>query len=317
MASGGPRVSISQISTFSAPFADDVAAYAAAGLDGIGVWELKLGDGPDDDALEALHDSGLTGASAVPVVPSLLPLPLLGGPEDPAARLEALLASLHRLAPFRPSGIVCLTGTGAGRDPDDAHAVVVDGLRQLADEASSLGLRIALEPYQRDGGEEWTIVSTIPDALALIRDAGDSPALGLQFDVWHLWNTDTVLDDIHEHVDRFAGVHVDDVRAPTRGWADRVVPGDGIADVPRILRALDDAGYDGLYDMEIFSDDGTFGAHYADSLWRLEPRTATRILRDAFHAVWQARIEVDESPLTPQGPLSPVRPHLRRQTVKE
>jgi sugar phosphate isomerase/epimerase len=317
MASGGPRVSISQISTFSASFADDVAAYAAAGLDGIGVWELKLGNGPDDDALEAFEDSGLAGAAAVPLVPSLLPLPLLGGPEDPAARLEALLASLQRLAPFRPSGIICLTGTGAGRDADEARAIVVDGLRQLADEASSLDLRIALEPYQRDGGEEWTIVSTIPDALELIRDAGDSPALGLQFDVWHLWNTDTLLDDIHEHVDRFAGVHVDDVREPTRGWADRVAPGDGIADVPRILRALDDAGYDGLYDMEIFSDDGTFGSHYADSLWRLEPRAAALTLRDAFHEVWQARTAVDESPLTPQGPLSPVRPHLRRQTVKE
>ena len=317
MASGGPRVSISQISTFSAPFADDVAAYAEAGLDGIGVWELKLGDGPDDAELEAFRTSGLASAAAVPLVPSLLPLPLLGGPEDPAARLDAMLASLHRLAPFTPSGIVCLTGTGAGRDPDEARAVVVDGLRELADEASRLGLRIALEPYQREGGGDWTIVSTIRDALELIRDAGDSPALALQFDSWHLWNTETLLDDIAEQVDRFAGVHIDDVRDPTRGWADRVAPGEGIAGIPRILRAFDDAGYDGLYDIEIFSDDGTFGADYEDSFWRLDPETAVRTLRDAFDEVWQARDAVDESPLTPQGPLSPVRPHLRRQTVKE
>jgi sugar phosphate isomerase/epimerase len=317
MASGGPRVSISQISTFSAPFADDVAAYAEAGLDGLGVWELKLGDGPDDEAIRLFQASGLASASAVPLVPSLLPLPLLGGPDDPAVRLEAMLRSLHRLAPFHPSGIICLTGTAAGRDPDEARALVVDGLRQLGAEASGLGLRIALEPYQADGGDEWTIVSTIPEALELIRDAGDSPALGLQFDIWHLWNTETLLDDITEHVDRFAGVHVDDVRSSTRGWADRVAPGHGIAGVPRILRALDDAGYDGLYDMEIFSDDGTFGSAYDDSLWQLEPRAAVLQLRDAFDEVWQARDAVDESTLTPQGPLSPVRPHLRRQTVKE
>ena len=317
MASGGPRVSISQISTFSAPFADDVAAYAKAGLDGIGVWELKLGEGPDDAELEAFRASGLAGAAAVPLVPSLLPLPLLGGPGDPAARLAAMLASLHRLAPFTPSGIICLTGTGAGRDPDEARGIVVDGLRELAAEASGLGLRLALEPYQREGGEDWTIVSTIPDALELIRDAGDSPALGLQFDTWHLWNTETLFDDIAEHVERFAGVHVDDVRDPTRGWADRVAPGRGIAGIPQILRALDDAGYDGLYDMEIFSDDGTFGAAYEDSFWRLDPDAAVLTLRDAFDEVWQARDAVDESPLTPQGPLSPVRPHLRRQTVKE
>ena len=225
MASGGPRVSISQISTFSASFADDLAAYSAAGLDGIGIWELKLGDGPDDaERSRRSRASGLDSASAVPVVPSILPLPLLGGPEDPGERLEAMLASLHRLAPFTPSGIVCLTGTGLGREPDEAAPRRRRRPAQLAAEAEGLGLRISLEPYQRDGGEEWTIATTIPDAVDLIRDAGDSPALQLQFDVWHLWNTETLFDDIANHVGRFAGVHVCDVREPTRGWADRALP---------------------------------------------------------------------------------------------
>jgi sugar phosphate isomerase/epimerase len=310
MASGGPRVSISQISTFSASFAADLAAYTAAGLDGIGLWEFKLGEEPDDAELAALQASGLARASAIPAIPSILPLPLLGGPDDPRERLHALLASLHRLAPFTPSGIVCLTGTGAGRDADDARGIVVDGLRELAAEAESLGLRIALEPYQRDGGDKWTIVSNVPDALELIREAGDSPALALQFDVWHLWNTDSLLDDIAAHVGRFAGVHVCDVRQPTRGWADRAAPGGGEADVPLILGALDEAGFDGLYDIEIFSDDGTFGSPYDDSLWRLDPAEAAVRLRDAFAACWQAR---EELPI----PQSPVRPHERRLTVKE
>jgi sugar phosphate isomerase/epimerase len=316
MASGRPRVSISQISTFTASFADDLAAYRGAGLDGIGIWETKLGDGPDDDALEALDASGLERASAVPAVPSILPLPLLGGPDDPRERLDALLASLHRLAPFAPGAVVCLTGTGAGRDPDEARRIVADGLHDLAAEAESLGLRIALEPYQRDGGADWTIVSTIPEALELIRDAGDSPALHLQFDLWHVWNTETVLDDIAEHLDRFAGVHVCDVRSPTRGWADRAAPGAGIADVPRILGALDDAGYDGLYDIEIFSDDGTFGAPYEDSLWRLAPAESAVLLRDAFEASWLARPS-GTIPLPPSPPSPPSDREARRLTVKE
>src|SRR5581483_2804191 len=96
----------------------DVRSYAAAGLDGIGIWELKLPDGGDAEALELFEASGLEPASAVPAVPSILPLPLLGGPEDPAERVEAICASVERLAPFRPAGIVCLTGTGAGRAAD-------------------------------------------------------------------------------------------------------------------------------------------------------------------------------------------------------
>ncbi|MGZ4334582.1 MAG: sugar phosphate isomerase/epimerase family protein [Gaiellaceae bacterium] len=281
-----PRVSVSQITTFRSSFADDVRGYAAAGLDGIGVWELKLGDGGDAEALEMFEESGLESASAVPLVPSILPLPLLGGPDDPAERVESFCTGLERLAPFRPAGIVCLTGTGEGRDPDEARDVVLAGLRTIAHEAQRLGLRIALEPYQRDGGELWTIASSIPEAVALIEDAGDPPALGLQFDVWHLWNTPTLFDDIADEIHRFAGVHVCDWREPTRGWADRALPGDGSADVPGILRALDAAGWEGLYDIEIFSDDGTFGSEYPDSLWAAPAEETLARARATFERCW-------------------------------
>jgi sugar phosphate isomerase/epimerase len=284
----GPRVSVSQITTLPASFADDVRAYAAAGLDGIGVWEIKLPDGGDADALESLEASGLASAAAVPAIPSVLPLPLLGGPEDPAARVDAFCASLERLAPFRPSAVVCLTGTEAGRDRDAARAIVVDGLRTIAAEAHRHGLVIGLEPYQREGGEQWTIVSSIPEAVELIRDAGDPPNLGIQFDVWHLWNTVTLLDDIEREIERFVGVHVCDVRDPTRGWADRVLPGDGLADLPAILSALDSAGWDGLYDIEIFSDNGTFGAAYEDSLWDVPAADLLPRARSTFDRVWSA-----------------------------
>ena len=289
-----PRVSVSQITTVRSSFADDVRLYAAAGFDGIGVWEQKLGEDGDAAALELLEASGLASAGAVPVFPSILPLPLLGGPEDPAERVEAFCASLERLAPFRPTGIVCLTGTGEGRDPDEARNVVVDGLRTLSREAERLGLRIALEPYQRDGGELWTIACSIPEAIELIEDAGDSPALGIQFDVWHLWNTPTLHDDIAAEIDRFAGVHVCDRREPTRGWADRALPGEGAAGVPEILRALDAAGWDGLYDIEIFSDDGTFGNAYPDSFWAAPAEETLARAREAFERCWSMT-------LTPQG----------------
>src|SRR5262249_1746308 len=81
----------------------------------------------------------------------------------------------------------------------------------------------------------------------------------LQFAAWHLWNTETVLEDIEREAPRFVGVHVADWGEPTRGWADRVLPGEGVAALPTILSALDSAGWDGFYDLEIFSDNGTFG----------------------------------------------------------
>ena len=261
--------------------------YAAAGADGIGIWELKLED--DAAALDALEESGLGRASAVPSIPSILPLPLMEGPADPRERIDAICASVHRLAKFRPGGIVCLTGPGDDRD------TVVDGLRTIGDEAQRAGVRIGLEPINRVGGEDWTMISSLGDAVELL-DEADHPGLGIQFDTWHLWNTPNVADEIIRHVDRFVGVHVADWREPTRKWADRVLPGDGAADLPRLLGALDAAGWDGFYDVEIFSDNGAFGDAWPDSLWDVPGEDLASRARESFDRAWEARIrsEVDQ-----------------------
>jgi sugar phosphate isomerase/epimerase len=287
-----PPFSISQITTLTSSFADDVRAYAGAGSDAIGVWELKLPDGGDAEVLELLAGSGLGSAAAIPVIPSILPLPLMDGPNEPEARIEAICASVHRLAAFRPSGIVCLTGPGDDRD------TVVEGLRVIADEARRAGVRIGLEPVNRIGGEDWTMISSLGEAVELLDDA-DHPALGIQFDTWHLWNTPNVVEEIAEHVNRVVGVHVADWREPTRGWADRVLPGDGNADLPTLLGALEAAGWDGYYDVEIFSDNGSFGNAWPDSLWDAPADELALAAKDAFTRVWEARNRTQVDQVSP------------------
>jgi sugar phosphate isomerase/epimerase len=264
-----------------------VRAYAAAGADGIGIWELKLED--DDAALEVLDMWDLGRASAVPSIPSILPLPLMEGPEDPRERIDAICTSVHRLAKFEPSGIVCLTG------PGDDRETVVEGLRTIGGEAQRAGVRIGLEPINRIGGEDWTMISSLREAVELL-DEADHPALGIQFDTWHLWNAPNVLDEIAQHADRFVGVHVADWRDPTRKWADRVLPGMGIADLPRLLGALEAAGWNGFYDVEIFSDNGAFGDAWPDSLWDVPLERMARWAKEWFERTWEARnrTEVDQ-----------------------
>ena len=272
-----PLFSISQVSTLAASFGDDVRAYAAAGADGIGVWEIKLGG----DSLEALQASGLRSATAVPAVPSVHPLPLLPGPETPRERIGALLRSLEALAPYAPSAVLCFTGPG---DRETA----VRGVREVAREAERLGLRLAVEPFQLEGIESWSILNTLGDAAGFIDEVG-SDAIGIQFDTWALWNTPELLDEIPRYAHLIAGVHVSDWREPTRGWADRVLPGDGAADLPGIFGVLEDVGWEGFYDLEIFSDNGTFGAAYPDSLWDLEAAELARRGREAFFNCWSKR----------------------------
>ena len=282
-----PPVSISQVSTLAASFADDLRAYADAGFDGIGIWELKLAEGSDEEARAQLTASGLGSATAVPAVPSILPLPLLAGPEDPQQRIASLCASVHRLAAFEPSAVLCFTGPAGELDPAAACAIAVDGLRTVAREAESAGVRLALEPFQREGLEDWSLISTLGEAAELIAEVG-SNAIGIQFDVWHLWNSD-VLEELPRYAHLLAGVHVNDWREPTRGWADRVLPGDGAADLPAILGVLEEVGWEGFYDLEIFSDNGAFGNAYPDSLWDLDAAELARRGREAFTQCWLNR----------------------------
>lgn len=275
-----PRFAISQITTLPASFEDDLRAYRNAGAEGIGVWEIKLRDDEEDSLLAALAESGLASTTAVPAVPSIAPLPI-PGPDDPAERVEAYCAGLRRLAPLEPSAVVLLTGPGR-------REVVVEGLRTVAAEARSLGLTIGLEPYSRFEGEQWSIVNTIAEAAQLIDEAGVADSVGILFDSWHLWDSD-LETDLNAHGDRIVGVHVCDVREPTRSFADRLLPGDGVADVPRILGLLDSAGWEGFYELEIFSDNGAFGQAHPDSLWNVPADELARRGRDAFLACWERR----------------------------
>jgi sugar phosphate isomerase/epimerase len=244
------KLSISQITTVTQNFADDLDAYRAAGADGIGIWEMKL----EEDSLERFRASGLAAAAAVPAVPSILPLPLMEGPEDPALRVEAICNGIRRLAPFEPECVLFLTG------PGDDRKALLEGIRAIGDAGRENGVPVALEPIQREFAPFWTTVSSLAEAAAMVDEAGAD--VDLMFDTWHLWREPVA--EIERHRDRIRGVHLADWREPTRNTNDRALPGDGVIDFAPLLEAL---CWDGLYDLEIFSDPELPG-----SLWREEPR---------------------------------------------
>jgi sugar phosphate isomerase/epimerase len=263
------RLSICEFTTLSATFEEDLAAYGAAGVSGIGVCELKLGE----RSAERLRESGLRATHCIPSVPSILPLPLMEGPGEPEARVEALCASVRRLAELDPVCIVFLTGPG---EEDD---IVREGIRAVADAGEEAGVAVALEPVHPSQADVFSSVHTIPHALELIGSA----RVGIMLDLWHISDPSAIAP----YADRIAGVHVSDRREPTRSHFDRVLPGDGVLDLAAALRALEAAGYDGWYDVEIFSDNGVFGDAFPDSLWDVDAEQLARRARESFERVWE------------------------------
>jgi sugar phosphate isomerase/epimerase len=284
-----PRFSVSEITTFHQTFDEELRIYREAGAEGIGIFEPKLPNGDDANSLAKLRDSGLEATTCIPATLSIWPVPF-PGPSDPRERVEALCAGIRRLAPFQPEVILCLTGNpGPAVDPSEGRRITVDGLRQAARVAAEHGLRIGVEPLHRELYGDWSTVATIPETIVLLDEIGE-PNAGLMYDVYHLWDTPGVLEDTVRYGDRIVpSVHICDWRKETRSEYDRCLPGDGIIDLAAMFGALEAAGVVGWFDLEIFSDDGTFSESFEDSLWRQDPVDVIRRGRAGFERAWAAR----------------------------
>jgi sugar phosphate isomerase/epimerase len=288
----GPPLSVCQYTTPGLSFAEDLEVYRAADMGGIGIdAALKLGGrgSVTPDELDAFKASGLTATSCFPGVNTVLPMTIMRqGPQDIAERVDAMCRGVRGLAVFEPLCFVCGTGPVGSYEPERARELAVAGLREVARAAADVGAQLALEPMHTSIADDYGFVNDLPGAVALLTEVGE-PNVGILADVWHLWDTPDLLEQIRRHSDRIVAVHVDDWRDPTRSWCDRALPGDGIADVSGILGALDEAGYRGWYELEIFSDDGRFGNDFPDSLWKQDPLGLLRQGRARFEAVWRSR----------------------------
>lgn len=279
-----PRLSISTCSTFKATFDQDLAAYGAAGVEGIGLWEYKLPKGQDERSIAALEKAGVKATICVPQVPCILPDPFFQEPRDPKDRTRALCDAIRRFAAFKPVGVMVFPGA-PGSDPVENRRIAVDGLREAAKVADDAGVTLGLETLRKSAG---SLATTIEETLEMIEDIG-APNMKVIYDTWHFWDAPNLFEALRQHTGRFIAIQINDWPHGMRGWCDRVLPGDGMMELPEIFATLEAAGYDGWYDVEIFSDDGTFGNAFPDSLWKLPADEFARRSVKSFRAVWDRR----------------------------
>jgi sugar phosphate isomerase/epimerase len=284
-----PSFAVSACTTYHSTFIEDLDACRALGIGGIGLWEYKLPADRDAEMIERFADSGLTATFCFPSVPGVIYGDVLfSEPKLRKERLALLKSGIRRLAKFNPVAVGCIAGAPREVGFATARSWAVDGLREAAYVAGEAGVRLALEVVRPGPG--GSLVSTIPEALEMIADIGVDN-IDVLIDTWHSWDSPRTLPDIRAHADRIVGIQVNDRSTRARGPMDRTLPGQGEMDLTSILRALRDAGFNGWYELEIFSDDGTFGDALPDSLWLLDPVELLRAGRDSFAEVWRASLE--------------------------
>jgi sugar phosphate isomerase/epimerase len=276
-----PRYSVNATSLPHHTVTEAIRDVALTGGAGLGLWERKMTPGEDARVADEMAERGLSATFCVPSTHTILPSQIdgPGAPRDPEERLDALCASIRRLARFDPAAV--LIAPGASGDP--AHpagplAEVMRVLPVLADTAEECGVRIGVELIaHRRGGT----ISSLP-AMIDVLDAIGRESLGIMFSVFHSWDEPDLHQNLRRYASRINSVQVCDIRDPERSPFDRELPGRGRGVAPGIIQTLLEAGYDGWWDLEIFSDDGTFGTRLPGSYWAMPPLEFLGQAKEAF-----------------------------------
>jgi sugar phosphate isomerase/epimerase len=150
-----------------------------------------------------------------------------------------------------------LQGKPEHKDIAAARNDVRDGIAATLEYARSVGMPLAIEPLHPMYAADRACVNTMAQALDLcdLLDPGRSGALGVALDVYHVWWDPELEAQIgRAGRERLLAFHVCDWLLPTRDLLnDRGMMGDGVIDIPRIRGWVEQAGFAGYSEVEIFS----------------------------------------------------------------
>jgi sugar phosphate isomerase/epimerase len=175
-----------------------------------------------------------------------------------AAGLQATANQLRALD-IELSGY-CRGGMFSYVDPAGRQAAreqVGEGVAALLEDARERRMRLAIEPLHPMYAADRACINTLEQALDVCDalDPGESGALGVAVDVYHVW-WDPKLEAQIERAGarRLLALHVCDWLLPTTDLLnDRGMMGDGIIDLRRLRGWVEAQGFAGYSEVEIFS----------------------------------------------------------------
>ena len=248
-----------------------IEGCARHGIRGISPWRDKLAALGVNEAAKMIRNNGLTVTG------------LCRGGMFPAAdrkgRQAALDDNLRAIDEAAALGAQCLVlvvgGLPAGsKDLPGAREMVRDGIGEALGHARSAGVPLAIEPLHPMYCADRACINTLAQALDLCDalDSGKGGALGIAVDVYHVWWDPQLESQVERAGDkRLLAFHICDWLVPTTDLLnDRGMMGDGVIDLPRIRSWMEEAGYRGFHEVEIFS---------VRNWWKREPDDVLGVMK--------------------------------------
>jgi sugar phosphate isomerase/epimerase len=243
------RLSINHLTTPRWSLEEDLERYADEGVSGIGINWQKLNDDAIPRDVERIRDAKL-GVSSVGWSGGFT-----GG--TGLTFREAMFDARRKLRIARQvsaGSLLVITGPQATHIRSHAARLTADALSELCDAAVDSNVRIAVQPMDRLFRRGWSFLHTLEETLELLDRVGCQRA-GICFGTYHLWQEPGLTKLVREVASRISLVQLSDWREPPRCENDRALPGDGCIPLKEIVRSLEEAGYDGWYELELWSRD--------------------------------------------------------------
>jgi sugar phosphate isomerase/epimerase len=242
------RLSVNQATTQNWGMAEAIEGCARAGVGWIGLWRHKVEELGLAETARRLSGAGIRASS------------LCRGGFFPAAtaevrqqRIDDNLRAVDEAATLGANVLVLVAGPAPDRDLDAARQMVEDGIRAVLPYAAERGVRLAIEPLHPMYAGDRSVVVTLAQANAMSERIA-SPFVGVAVDVYHVWWDPEVYTQIARAGKSIVGFHVSDwLVPPPDHLLGRGMMGDGIIQLRRLRQAVDDAGYNGPIEVEIFN----------------------------------------------------------------
>ncbi|MFY2825316.1 sugar phosphate isomerase/epimerase family protein [Ruegeria sp. MALMAid1280] len=248
-----------------------IDACAARGYGGITFWRREL-DGRAAQIGQRVRAAGMQ-------VVGLCRSPFLTGPlalPSDQKIMDDFHLSIDQAAALETEVLTIVTG---GPEPGtkgvlESQKILADRVARAAPYAAERGVKLALEPLNPATAGNRTCLMTAADALNVC-DVVGADNVGVAIDVYHVWWDTTLADTLATRAKgRILGYHLCDWLADTSDiLLDRGMMGDGVADLYALRAAVEDAGYDGLCEVEIFS---------AGNWWKRDPNEVRDVIVNRF-----------------------------------
>ena len=175
--------------------------------------------------------------------------------KDREAAIKENIKAIDEASELETPMLVLVCGAAPGQSLIESRDQIKQGIEACIPHAEKKGVQLTIEPLHPMYAGDRSAINTLKQAND-IAEYFSSPAVGIAADVYHLWWD----PDLHNQLIRcgtkgnLSAFHICDWKTPTLDMLnDRGLMGEGCINIKEIRGWVEDAGFKGYNEVEIFS----------------------------------------------------------------